>query len=139
MKRLASYLRFKQLFAHNCHNLTQGKTFFEDHAFFGSLYEQAQSDYDSIIERMLGLEPDKECDLVGITEQATEYLCKAKVDFKNPELCLRMLIKITEEIIKKIEVMTRQEDMSQGVIQLLGDIANREEASLYKIHQRLKP
>ena len=55
MHDLAIILRSAQLYAHNAHNMTKGKTFFSDHKFFGQLYPVYEEAYDSIVERMIGL------------------------------------------------------------------------------------
>mgnify|MGYP001605842147 CR=1 FL=1 len=56
MEEVAKTLRFMQFYAHEAHNLCSGDTFFSDHDHLGGLYSAYEGEYDSVIERMVGLE-----------------------------------------------------------------------------------
>ena len=136
LQKLIIYLRFKHLFTHVCHNMVSGKTFFEDHEFLGLLYSQAEGWYDDLVERSLGL--GQEVDLVDVQKKAAAYLGEVKIDFSNNEACFQVILKITKELCREIEVCVNSKTLSQGTIQLLGDIANFEEKNIYKLKRRLK-
>ena len=70
MKELAILLRMMQLYSHNAHNNAGGPTFFEDHKFLGKLYPQYEADYDSVVERIIGLYGVAALDLHKVQEQA---------------------------------------------------------------------
>lgn len=131
MNSIATFLRFKQLLAHNIHNTTFGPSFFADHAFFGDFYEQASSQYDSVIERMIGL--GLPFDLVNIQKDAVKEL--EQVQTKDNYFIL--LLSIENELIAEIDqIVKTDKSLSQGTIQLLGDIANQAEINVYKLGQR---
>jgi DNA-binding ferritin-like protein len=55
MDSIATQLFCLRLFAHRAHNDVQGETFFSDHKAFGKLYEAYDGEYDSVVERIIGL------------------------------------------------------------------------------------
>lgn len=136
LKELAIYLRFKQLFAHNCHNLVSKPTFFSDHEFLGELYGQAEGWYDGTIERMIGL--GENVDLVGIQVEAVSYLKEAKYNQEDNQACFQILLNITKEILGEIEKIAKSGKISQGTLQFIGTIADLEEVNVYKLKRRLK-
>lgn len=136
LKTLAVYLRFKQLFAHNCHNLASKPTFFSDHEFFGSIYSQAEGWYDGCIERMIGL--GETPDLVAIQVEAADYLKEAKYNQEDNQACFQILLNMTKEILAEIEKLAKSGKLSQGTLQMVGTIADLEEVNVYKIKRRLK-
>lgn len=136
LKDLAIYLRFKQLFAHNCHNLVSKPTFFSDHEFLGELYSQAEGWYDGTVERMIGL--GQEVDLIALQIEAVDYLKGAKYNAEDNQACFQILLNITKEILAEIEKLGKSGKLTQGTIQWIGDIANAEESNVYKLKRRLK-
>ena len=129
MDEILVVLRFKQLFGHNFHNLVKGESFFADHEFLSQWYSQGEEQYDSVVERMIGL--GLKVDLVEIQEAAVDLLKKnPPLEFSTLELC-------EQQLIEQIENYIAKEKISQGTLQLLGDIANQAEMNLYKIKQRL--
>lgn len=136
MKNLAVYMRFMQLFTHNCHNLLTKNTFMQDHDFFGGLYSQAEGFYDSLIERMLGL--GQELDLAQLQVHAAQLLTQVDYPLGENDLCYKAALEIQKEILAEIEKLCKSGQLSQGTIQLLGDMADKIEVNLYKINQRLK-
>lgn len=136
LKDLAIYLRFKQLFAHNCHNLVSKPTFFSDHEFLGGLYSQAEGWYDGTIERMIGL--GQEVDLTSIQAEAVDYLKEAKYNQEDNQACFQILLSITKEILAEIEKLAKSGKLSQGTLQFVGTIADLEESNIYKLKRRLK-
>lgn len=130
---LVSLLRMLQLYTHNAHNLLGGPTFFQDHEFLGELYPVYESEYDSIVERIIGL--GKEIDLISTQQQAVDALkkCSQPKSYKD---CYAEILKYEQMLCSMVEKLVK--DSSQGTIQLLGDAANKSEMRQYKIKQRLK-
>lgn len=127
---LASLLRYLQLYSHMAHNLLGGETFFQDHEFFGELYPAYEADYDSVVERMIGL--GEEIDLAKIQKAATQ-------DLKAPKTCkeaLEEILSCEEDLCKALEDLAK--DASLGTNNLLAALADESEARQYKLKQRLK-
>lgn len=132
MHNTAIILRALQLYAHNAHNLAKGKTFLEDHEFFGELYSAYEGEYDSIVERMIGL--GEEPDLNDITKQAAD--AATANEFKDNENAFSVLLVTEKELCSSIEKdMT---DASNGTQNLLQGIADNSEMRQYKLKRRLK-
>lgn len=132
MHNTAIILRALQLYAHNAHNLAKGKTFLEDHEFFGELYGAYEGEYDSIVERMIGL--GEEPDLNDITKQAAD--AATANEFKDNENAFSVLLVTEKELCSSIEKdMT---DASNGTQNLLQGIADNSEMRQYKLKRRLK-
>ena len=73
--KLASLFRSLQLYTHMAHNLTKGQTFLQDHGQFSEIYSFAESSYDGLIERAIGL--GNEANIVEVNEK---YFRPAEVD-----------------------------------------------------------
>lgn len=132
MHNTAIILRALQLYAHNAHNLAKGKTFLEDHEFLGELYGAYEGEYDSIVERMIGL--GEEPDLNDITKQAAD--AATANEFKDNENAFSVLLVTEKELCSSIEKdMT---DASNGTQNLLQGIADNSEMRQYKLKRRLK-
>ena len=128
--KIAVLLRYMQFYAHMGHNLLGGKTFFQDHSFLGDLYGAYEDEYDSVVERMIGL--GEELDLIKVHENAAAALDKPE----SYEKCFNELLTCEEHLCKMIEEVVKES--SQGTMQLLGGIADNSEMRQYKLKQRLK-
>jgi DNA-binding ferritin-like protein len=135
MLNLAIALRSLQLYAHNCHNLASGMTFFSDHSFFGDVYAQAEVDYDSIIERLLGM--GKDLDLYQVQYKACESISNMPVKSDNEEY-FKQILKMKLAIIKQVDALAKAKILPSGTEQLVTEISNKTEVDVYKIRQRLK-
>lgn len=135
MKDLAILFRCAQLFAHNAHNLCARIVFFQDHEFLGDLYSKYESEYDSVIERIIGLQGSDQLDLVAIQIAAVDrlksYPQKAPENAKYFEMILAMEKEICERVKMLIPTST------EGTKQLIGEMANQSEIRQYKIKQRI--
>jgi DNA-binding ferritin-like protein len=136
MKQLLIYLRFAQLFGHNCHNFVGQKTFFQDHSFFGDFYGMAEGFYDGVIERMIGL--GEEVDPVQVQVMAAQYLAQVKYPFNDNDTCFKGCLAICKELCAEIDKLCQGGQYSEGTKQLLGGMADQLEVQMYKIQQRLK-
>lgn len=131
--------RALQLFAHSCHNLVKGKEFHQDHEFFGDLYAAAEGRYDSTIERAIGLFGESDISLQMILEDVASELKDApSVNVENNNTFYEYALKLENKILKKIGSLAKNEQLSQGTINLLVGHADSIEVETYKIKQRLK-
>ena len=124
-------LRSLQFYAHQAHNLDKGDTFFQDHSFLGDLYSAYESDYDDVIERMIGL--GKDLDIQGITKDAAEAL--PKDSSVNIKMCLNTVLNYEKQLCSIVANIN--DDCTIGTQQLIGEIANKSEMRQYKIKRRL--
>lgn len=127
---IETLLRYLQFYSHISHNVLGGETFFQDHSFLGELYSTYEDEYDSVVERLIGL--GKKVDFPKIHKDAVKDLSAPK----SYDECFKSILLSEEELCDSIEEYVK--DASQGTIQLLGDIANRSEMRQYKLKQRLK-
>lgn len=132
MKELAIYLRALQLYAHNAHNLSKGKTFFEDHEFFGDLYAAYESAYDSVVERIIGETGD--CDLNEVTKKACAIA--ASKNIMDNDSCFKYILATEKELCSEIESTNDAESL--GTQNLIQGLADESLARQYKISRRLK-
>lgn len=139
MKELAILLRALQLYAHLAHNLSARSTFFSDHSFFAEIYEAADDNYDSVIERMIGLYgeaaiPDLQ-EQMNAMNALTQHLPQKGV--KDNEVFFQVILEKQKLVCGMIEKLCSS-GLPQGTIQMLGDISNQSEGFQYKLKQRLK-
>jgi len=132
MHNTAIILRALQLYAHNAHNLAKGKTFLQDHEFLGELYPAYEGEYDSLVERMIGL--GEEPDLNDITKQAAD--AATANEFKDDDNAFSVLLVTEKELCSSIEKDIT--DASNGTQNLLQTIADNSEMRQYKLKRRLK-
>ena len=123
-------LRKMQFYAHIAHNVLGGATFFQDHEFLGELYQGYEADYDSLVERAIGLGED--VDLVEIHKDAVEGL----VTPTSYEQCFKELLKYEKELCLDCEEVAK--DSTLGTNNLIAGIADKSEARQYKMTKRVK-
>lgn len=135
MKEIAVLLRAMQLYAHNAHNLVKGSLFFQDHDFLGELYPMYEADYDSVIERMIGLGSSP--DLVQIQIDAVEHLKQHPSMFQENKECLKLILAMEQSLCSLVEAIIQGSNPSEGTRQMLGNICDLSESRQYKINQRV--
>lgn len=139
MRQLAILLRAMQLYSHSAHHLCARVAFFQDHEFFSETYQQLESGYDSVIERIIGiygeeslnlqelmmevLEQTKDCPSIGVKENKTFY---------------EYQLKFEKELCQLVEQLCKNPKITQGTIQTIATISELSEIRQYKIKQRLK-
>lgn len=136
MKELAVLLNIFMIYGRACHNLTTGANFSQDHEFFGELYTFAETSYDSVIERCIGLEID--INIQEINLQAATMCSAITIGASNNEK-LAGCLEIETQLVGMIDRLVSSGSCSSGTEQLVGDIANQLEMFQYKTKQRLKP
>lgn len=140
MKELLILLRSINLYAHQAHNICARIPFFQDHEFFNEVYTNADSAYDDVIERMIGLYGEESIpslpeQLVAIS-QIIEQLPEKGV--KENAIFFQVLLEKQKLVCAKIEQLCTAGNLPQGTIQMLGNIADKSEQFQYKMKQRLK-
>lgn len=139
MLQLAIILRSIQLFAHSAHHLVARTPFFQDHEFFGDLYKEAESDYDSVIERIIGLHGEEHVELNSILAEVVQKVANCpSIGVKENKAFYEYQLQFEKELCELIEVLCKNPQISQGTIQKIGDIADRSERRQYLIQQRIK-
>lgn len=135
MKEIAILLRVLHLYSTNAHQLVARSSFFSDHEFLGEAYLKYEEDYDSVVERIIGLYGEDSIDLVIIQDLAVQKLktIPAKVD-DNAIFFLHILA-LEKELCDGIKKLMPQ--ISEGSKQLFGEIANQSEIRQYKIKRRI--
>jgi DNA-binding ferritin-like protein len=130
MLELAAIYRAMNLYIHHAHNMVNGEDFFQDHEFFGQLYEKADGFYDDIIEREIGL-GHKMIPLINIILNANRIIISQGSDYFKSALFF------CEEAIMKIEELSKNDKLSIGTQNLLAGQADVLEVFIYKIKQRI--
>lgn len=133
MDHVAIILRALQLYAHNAHNLAKGKTFLPDHEFLGELYAAYEGEYDSVVERMIGL-GEEAVDLNEITKQAAT--AATANEFSDNDGAFSVLLVTEKELCASID--KEMAGASNGTQNLLQTIADNSEMRQYKLKRRLK-
>lgn len=135
MIETAMLLRSKQLAVHNMHQLASKVAFLADHEYLGDVYGKAESQYDSVIERMIGLGTTPDLNTIQI--QAAQKSASVIPAKDNGEMFTQVLT-LNKQILQVIEVECKSGKHSQGTLQLLGGIADEIEMENYKLVQRTK-
>lgn len=134
MQKIAIILRTAQLLAHNAHNLASGPTFFADHDFFGDLYAEYEGDYDSLVERYIGLDLAGSGELQEITRMAG--IGAGSYNIMSTESAIRALVGLEDDLV--VEIVKQAGLATIGTQNLLQGLADKSEARVYKFNQRIK-
>jgi len=132
---LATNLRTTQLFYHNCHNTVNGIAFASDHSFFGDAYAAVEGDYDSVVERLIGLE--KEVNLSQINAKAATLLQHVPAQLEPSEM-FKLALGFEHQLVQTCEKCDKDSSYTAGTRNLVGAIADAAEVRIYKIKQRIK-
>jgi DNA-binding ferritin-like protein len=123
---LAGHLRALQLFYHEKHHTAEGASFFSDHAAFGDFYAEAEGDFDSIVERAVGM---------GFIDTA---FAKNHMKVVPTVLALDCPKEMESQLCEICTLICDHEACSEGTKQMVGDIADKSEVRQYKLGQRAK-
>lgn len=138
MKELICLLRAMQLYAHSCHNLVKGQGFHSDHAFFGDVYSDIEGDFDSVVERSIGLYGDAHMNLQECLSSVMSKLADApSVGAESNKVYYEHQLKMEDKLTGLIKQIIAA-GVSPGTEQLIGNIADKSEMRKYKIKQRIK-
>lgn len=140
MKDLAILLRSINLYAHSAHNLCARIPFFQDHEFFNEIYTGADSAYDDVVERLVGTIGEESVPSLKEQLQAISQILEQlpEKNVKENSVYFQILLEKNKMVCSKIEELCASGSLSQGTIQMLGNIADKFEVIQYKIKQRLK-
>jgi DNA-binding ferritin-like protein len=130
LQPLAVHLRAMQFLYHNFHHLVSGASFFSDHKFFGSSYSDIESNYDSVVENIIGF--GSTIDLNTLQYDAV----KKMVDLSSGEDFFGSALIAENELQSLIEDISK-EQLYQGTTNLIGAIAEISKSRIYKIKQRI--
>lgn len=138
MKELLAHLRAMQLFAHAAHNLVNGPSFAPDHSFFGDAYSKHESDFDDVVERVIGLYGEQHVDFAALTMEAAKALASMKISSKiSNEQFFEQQLAHEQHLCQLVDQLCAVKGVTEGTKQLLGNIADVSESRQYKIKQRL--
>lgn len=129
LKKLAAHYRAMQLLAHNSHNLVSGRTFFEDHEFFGGLYGDYEGSYDRVVELLIGNGDTP--DLVKLQVSAADKLASM-----TKESHFDAVLSAEKDLQSLIEDFASTTP-SQAALNMVGDLAEASKVRIYKIRQRI--
>lgn len=136
---LASCLKAMKFFYHAAHNLVARVPFFQDHEAFGSFYEEADSDYDDVVERCIGLHGAENFNIKKVIQDAcSKFQSLPANEIGENKKFFEIGLSLEKELQLKIQNMCKLPDATEGTKQLIGDIANKSEMRSYKIKQRMK-
>jgi hypothetical protein len=139
MFQLAVILRAAQLYSHSAHHLCARTPFFQDHEFFSDTYKALEDDYDSVIERIIGTYGEDAVELNRIVAEVALKLhdCPS-IGTPENRAFFEYQLKFEQELCSLVEEICHNPKASQGIIQLVGEIANQSEIRQYKIKRRIK-
>lgn len=136
---VATTLRAVYLMHQAAHLQTKGPSFYGDHKLFGKLYADTFDEIDSVSERAIGLgDPLLVCPLKTST-LAVELLeaFGRSCDVPDADKLVKLSLE-AERGLLQILASAMQDDVTDGVSNLLQGIADNHEGHVYLLQQRLK-
>lgn len=137
--QLSVLLRSIQFYTHHAHHICARVAFNQDHDFLSEIYTKFEADYDDVIERYIGLNGDAGLDESQILMAAAQKVqsLSLKSAKENKEM-FQTCLKLIEDANNAIEAISKESNLTQGTLQLIGDQASKNEILVYKIKQRIK-
>jgi len=136
MLELIVLLRASQLFTHHAHLVVKGSLFNQDHEFLSDIYQELESDFDAVSERMIGLGKEAEYSLPIITQKIAEKLKSAPTSVKENKDFFKYQLELEKQICQQVNALCKT-PISEGTKQLIGDVGNRSEIRQYKLSRRI--
>ena len=132
-------VRSMQFFSHSAHFFVARSIFFQDHAFFAEVYQDAEKYFDMVTERMIGLGMDKDLDLQTILSSVSEKLedAPSTSSKENKDFYVYLLSQV-DEGLELVETICKAKECSQGTMDMVAGIGSDFEVIKYKISRRLK-
>jgi len=138
MLELAAKLRALQLYGHHAHHIVARIVFTPDHEILSEIYTNAETDYDNVIERFIGLKGASSLNENQVLVSAVNKVQKLPLkNVKENKEVLENVLKLIQEINSDIETLCKGSEISQGTMQMIGNIADKNEVLIYKLKQRI--
>ena len=137
MMSLAVCLRALQIISHHYHNVCGKIAFHQDHEFFAEVYSAAESDYDSVIERIIGKDGVQAINLDMILTQVSAKVKAMPKSAPENKAYYEALLSQIEYINAEIGKLIDSKSVSRGTEQMIGNIADKNEVLVYKIKRRI--
>jgi DNA-binding ferritin-like protein len=139
MLELAVLVKALELFSHSAHHIVARAVFIPDHEMLGGIYSKMNTDYDNIIERFVGLKGSEALDEQQVLQAAVQKCGASSLKgVAENKAVLLVCLQHIKDINAKIEVLCKEPGVTQGSIQMLGNIADANEVLIYKLQQRCK-
>lgn len=141
---LLSTIRAEALLHQAHHWQTRGPSFYSDHLLFEKLYDRATKIVDDLAERAVGSGDHKLVDASTSAQQVADMvkLCTGTTPNTTPDsyvVCSLKASAMTLSMLKAVyESLSRKGKLSHGTDNLLQDIADKTEKSVYLLKQRCK-
>jgi DNA-binding ferritin-like protein len=134
MKDIIVALKVLNLYAHNSHNLASRIVFNQDHEMLASIYEAADTNYDDVVERQIGLFGD--FDIAALDLLAAQQN-KALPQGADNAAKLKTCLDLEKKVCLLCEQLIKSGQVTVGTEQLLGNICDGSEVRQYKLSRRL--
>lgn len=137
--KLSAYLLAMKLCYHNAHHVASRISFFADHEAFGDFYSQLDDDYDSVVERMIGLYSSDLANLQKILSLVSPLINNFPSNSTPDNSSLFSFMLNTENgLVNQVELICKSPECKESTKQLISEIGNKAEMRIYKIKQRIK-
>lgn len=133
-KELLILTRALNLIYHHMHNVAKGQAFFSDHAELAGMYDAIDSDYDSLVERRIGLTGT--FDRASLSE-VLQQACEIVSNIPESEMSDMFSFSLALESEYVRELKNAEAGQSSGTVNMLQGLSDVSEVRQYKIQRRL--
>lgn len=139
VQKLISHLLLMKICYHNAHHLASRIAFFSDHEALGGFYEELDGDYDSLVERTIGLIGSDMANLSLIMSGVMQKIpgCPSTKAANNGDH-FKYGLQMETELTMLVEAICKSPECKESTKQLISEIGNKSEMRQYKIKQRIK-
>jgi len=137
--KLAAHLQAMNLSYKNSHHLASRVSFFADHEAFRSFYQEADEDYDDVMERCIGLHGPEGAMLQPQLSLIVARLAQfPSAQAQDNAALFNFALTMETELVAQCEALCKQPDTREAEKQLFGEIGNKSAKRQYKLKQRLR-
>lgn len=136
--KLASHLRTMQLFNHLVHHAVKGSSFFSDHEQLGEFYLANEKDYDSIVERFIGIMGFNQFNHGMLMMHVVQTLSELPEKFDDNKEIFIVCLTLEQHLQALCDEACKSPECTEGTKQLIGNIADMSEQREFLIKRRIK-
>jgi len=136
-KELLGKLRLLALYYQTAHWQSKNPVFYADHLLFDRLYNAVNEEIDGVAERAVGTTDVAAVNLVEHVQVLQDGAIKLPTECSENSQFFSASLMLEHELIEFLENAEATPGMSLGSRNLLADLADKHEANVYLLKQRL--
>lgn len=134
---LIAKLRTLALYYQTAHWSVKGSLFYGDHLLFDRLYNAVNEEIDGLAERAVGTDGIQAVNLPEVLTLISKAAESLNYEAAQNSAYFQSALGLEQNLLEFLESADKKEDLSMGTRNLLEGVADKHEANVYLLKQRL--